>query len=97
MVRCPFHDDRTPSMQVSGETAYCHSTRCERHGRRIDAIDFVMYAEEPSKHEAIVRCKAMAGAVMLAGAGVTAGKKSGKPITSYRELVWRMLRSYQRA
>jgi DNA primase len=42
MLCCPFHEDKTPSMQVSGEAVYCHSTNCVRHGKHIDVIDFVM-------------------------------------------------------
>lgn len=43
MLHCPFHDDGTPSMQRYATTVYCHSTNCERHGKSIDAIDFIMY------------------------------------------------------
>ena len=45
MVRCPFHDDRTASMQVSGESVYCHATGCERHGQRMDVIDLVLHLD----------------------------------------------------
>ena len=80
MVRCPFHDDRTASMQVSGETVYCHATGCERHGQRMDVIDFVMHLEGLTKHAAIVRCKGLAGAAMLAGAGIeTKPKPKAEP------------------
>ena len=65
MLCCPFHKDRTPSMQISGESVYCHSTNCVRHGKHIDVIDFVMYKEGLSKHEAILKCKAMAGEVLI--------------------------------
>ena len=39
MLRCPFHDDKTPSMQQYDTTVYCFSTNCARHGKHIDAID----------------------------------------------------------
>ena len=33
---CPFHDDKTPSMQVypNTQTAYCFSSNCKTHGKR---------------------------------------------------------------
>lgn len=60
-LNCPFHDDKTPSMQVyyKTHTAYCFSGNCKTHGRSLDVIDFIMYMEECSKHEAIVRAKEM--------------------------------------
>lgn len=60
---CPFHDDKTPSLQVyyKTHTAYCFSTSCKTHGRSMDVIDFIMQKENCSKHEAIVRAEAMIG------------------------------------
>ncbi len=54
-LRCPFHDDHTPSMQLyyKTQTAYCFSSNCRTHGRSMDVIDFIMYKENCSKHEAI--------------------------------------------
>ncbi|MBB4044918.1 CHC2 zinc finger domain-containing protein [Bacteroides reticulotermitis] len=50
---CPFHRDRTPSLQVYPETdtCYCFSSNCQTHGKSIDVIDFIMYKENISKHE----------------------------------------------
>ena len=42
MLCCPFHDDKTPSMQLYATTVYCFSTNCARHGKSIDVIDFIM-------------------------------------------------------
>jgi DNA primase len=41
---CPFHEDKTPSLQVyyKTHTAYCFSSNCKTHGKSLDAIDFVM-------------------------------------------------------
>ncbi len=60
-LHCPFHEDKTPSMQVyyKTHTAYCFSSHCTTHGKAIDVIDFVMYKENCSKHEAILKCQAM--------------------------------------
>ncbi len=52
---CPFHEDKTPSLQIyyKTQTAFCFSTNCQTHGRAIDVIDFIMYKEAITKHEAI--------------------------------------------
>lgn len=62
-LHCPFHDDKTPSMQVyyKTQTAYCFSSNCKTHGRSIDVIDFVMYKENITKGEAIRKTKEMLG------------------------------------
>ena len=58
---CPFHEDKTPSMQVyyKTHTAYCFSTNCQTHGKAIDVIDFVMYKEGINKHEALIKATTM--------------------------------------
>jgi len=60
---CPFHGDKTPSLQVYLETntCYCFSTNCKTHGRAIDVIDFILHKEGVSKHEAILKAKALIG------------------------------------
>ena len=55
MLPCPFHDDKTPSMQLYATTVYCFSTNCTRHGKSIDVIDFIMYKEGCTKHDAIMK------------------------------------------
>lgn len=62
-LHCPFHDDKTPSLQVYYKThsCYCFSSNCKTHGKSLDVIDFVMYKEGCSKHEAILKCKALIG------------------------------------
>ena len=62
MLRCPFHRDRTPSMQCfdDSQTVYCHSTNCRRHGKPIDVIDLEMHLGSLTKAEAIHRCKQVA-------------------------------------
>ena len=58
-IRCPFHDDRTPSMQIyyKTQTAYCFSSNCKTHGKSMDVIDFIMHKESCTKHEAIEKAK----------------------------------------
>ena len=57
-MRCPFHKDETPSMQLYLETnTYCcFSTRCEAGSG--DVIDFIKRMEGSSTHEAILKAKA---------------------------------------
>ncbi|MCB9202825.1 MAG: DNA primase, partial [Flavobacteriales bacterium] len=59
MISCVFHEDKNPSMQVyeNTNTVYCFSGNCKTHGKSLDVIDFVMYYENLSKHEAISKCK----------------------------------------
>ena len=47
---CPFHEDKTPSMQVyyKTQTAYCFSSNCKTHGKSMDVIDFIMHKENLS-------------------------------------------------
>jgi DNA primase len=58
-LQCPFHPDKTPSLQVyyKTHTAYCFSSNCKTHGKALDVIDFVMHKEGCSKHDAILKCK----------------------------------------
>lgn len=58
-LNCPFHEDKTPSMQVyyKTQTAYCFSSNCKTHGKSIDVIDFILHKENCTKHEAINKAK----------------------------------------
>lgn len=62
-LKCPFHDDKTPSLQLyyKTQTAFCFSTNCSTHGKAIDVIDFILYYEKCSKHEAIKKAAAILG------------------------------------
>ena len=62
-LNCPFHDDKTPSLQVyyKTHTAYCFSSNCKTHGKSLDVIDFIMHKENLSKHEAILKATELAG------------------------------------
>lgn len=70
-MRCPFHDDESPSMQCYPETGtvYCFAASCPAHGRSLDVIDIVKEAEGCTKHEAIVKAKALAGELPKPTAG----------------------------
>jgi DNA primase len=46
-------------MQVYPETntCFCFSTNCPTHGKSLDVIDFIMYMEKTTKHQAILKAK----------------------------------------
>ena len=60
---CPFHDDKTPSLQVyyKTHTAFCFSSNCKTHGKAIDVLDFIMYMDGITKHEAIKKAIELIG------------------------------------
>ena len=60
-LNCPFHPDKTPSLQVyyKTHTAYCFSTNCPTHGKSLDVIDFIMHMEKSTKYEAIQKATTM--------------------------------------
>lgn len=66
-ICCPFHDDKTPSLQLyyKTQTAFCFSTNCTTHGKAIDVIDFILYYEKCTKHQAIKKAEQMIGGVTI--------------------------------
>jgi DNA primase len=56
-VCCPFHDDKTPSMQVYEDKGlvYCHSGNCKNGGKHLDQIEVIQQKENLSKHGAILK------------------------------------------
>lgn len=54
MCRCPFHDDRNPSMQVfrDEDAVYCHASGCQAH-RKCDQITVFAFAMKLSNSDAI--------------------------------------------
>ncbi len=62
-MNCPFHEDKTPGFQVyyKTHTAYCFSSNCPTHGKSLDVIDFIMYQEKCTKHEAILKAQDFTG------------------------------------
>ena len=60
-LNCPFHDDKTPSLQVYYKTqsCYCFSTSCPTNGKSLDVIDFILHKESCSKHQAIKKAESM--------------------------------------
>ena len=64
MLHCPFHEDKTASMQVYPETntVFCFSGNCGQTGKAIDQIDFILHKEGCTKHQAINKAKTLLGA-----------------------------------
>ena len=60
-LRCPFHADKTPSMQIYPQTnTYCcFSANCTAGTG--DQIQFIELMEKCSKHEAIVKAQSLIG------------------------------------
>ena len=81
---CPFHEDKTPSLQVhyKTHTAYCFSSNCPTHGKSLDVIDFIMYKEKCTKHEAILKAQAMISGDVPEK---VASQKLDKPATTTEE------------
>jgi DNA primase len=53
-MRCPFHDDKSASMEIYPDTntAYCFAGSCEV--KSVDVIDFIMKMENGTKRKAIL-------------------------------------------
>jgi DNA primase len=60
-VHCPFHEDKTPSMQVFEDKGlvYCHSSNCKNGGRHLDQIEVIQQKENLSKYAAINKAKSL--------------------------------------
>lgn len=55
-IRCPFHDDKTPSLQVYEKTGTYNCFGCGANG---DTIQFIQDFEKLNKHQAIEKAKTL--------------------------------------
>ena len=64
-LKCPFHDDKTPSLQMYPKTGTwtCFSGNCDAGSG--DQVDFIMKHEGITKHEAILKAKEMLGYTVM--------------------------------
>lgn len=62
MLLCPFHEDKTASLQVNLQK---NLYKCHACGKKGDVIQFVQDYENLNKHEALVKCTELAGSQML--------------------------------
>ncbi|MBK9563902.1 MAG: toprim domain-containing protein [Saprospiraceae bacterium] len=78
---CPFHDDKTPSLQLyyKTHTAYCFSSNCKTHGKSMDVIDFIMNKENCTKHEALKKATEM-----ITGEGLKAAPPADRLTTLHK-------------
>ena len=61
MLCCPFHNDKTPSLQIYPQTNTfcCFSSNC--NAGTGDVIEFIRLMEKCTKHEAILKAKSLLG------------------------------------
>lgn len=58
MLLCPFHEDKTASLQVNPEKGFY---KCHACGKSGDVIQFVQDYEKLTKHQALKKCTELAG------------------------------------
>jgi DNA primase len=70
-LRCPFHDDSTPSLQIypKTNTYCCFSANCSAGTG--DVIEFIQRKENCSKHEAIVKAQSLITPGNVGTGGIT--------------------------
>jgi DNA primase len=68
MVNCPFHEDKTASLQVNLEQNFY---KCHACGKKGDQIQFVQDKENSTKREAILKCTQMVESSPLTPKGET--------------------------
>jgi len=90
---CPFHSDKTPSLQVYHETntVYCFSSNCKTNGKSLDVIDFIMHKENVNKHEAIEKAKQLCGEIIP-----TVNKIEPTIVKPNSELLTKLFASFQK-
>ena len=90
-LHCPFHPDKTPSLQVyeKTNTVYCFSSNCPLHGKALDVIDLVMHKEGCTKQEAIEKCKQLIGGLPSGRSPTAPGPviSAGQPSPDYAALL----------
>lgn len=61
MIRCLFHEDKTPSMKVHTDTntVYCFSGNCGKGGKLMDGIEVIQQVNNLTKHEALKQATAL--------------------------------------
>lgn len=88
-LNCPFHPDKTPSLQVyyKTHTCYCFSSNCPTHGKSLDVIDFIMHRENCAKRDAILKAKELIDGTASPAELLTRTAVLAKMFTYYRNAV----------
>ena len=79
MLCCPFHEDKTASLQVNLEKDFY---KCHACGAKGDQIQFVQDYEKITKREAILKCVAMLGSGQMEVGSVKPAKTSSYQLPS---------------
>lgn len=87
---CPWHDDKTPSLQIYPKTNTwtCFSSKCDAGSG--DVIDMIQRLESCTKHEAIQKAKRLLGVQIIE-------KGSQRLKTDYEELWKKFKLSYRKS
>ena len=96
MIRCPFHNDKTPSMKIYPETNTwtCFSSSCTAGTG--DQIEMIQRKDKLNKHQAILKAKSLLnGSGNIAISPENIAKSSEKPATSTDPL--KMFTSFKHA
>ena len=98
-INCPFHEDKTPSMQVyyKTQTAYCFSGNCKTHGKSMDVIDFILHKENSTKAQAINKAKEIIGYTASAKGGHGPSKERYQPELSREQFLGNMYQYFKNA
>lgn len=98
-LNCPFHEDKTPSMQVyyKTQTAYCFSSNCKTHGKSMDVIDFIMHKENSTKAQAINKAKEIIGYTASAKGGHGPSKERYQQDLSKSQFLGNMYQYFKNA
>ena len=94
MLRCPFHEDKTASLQISTtQNKYkCHA--CDKKG---DVIQFVQDYEKLTKHEALLKCAELAGSQKLeAGSVKPQTKETSSSLLPSSDFLQKMFTSFRK-
>ena len=94
MLCCPFHNDKTPSMQVYPKTNTwtCFSSNCSAGSG--DQVDFIMNMEASTgsactKHQAIIKAKELCGYMANNKATLTNSEILSKLFKTFRNGIFR--------
>ena len=90
LCRCPFHDDQTASLSISGPLWNCFA--CEAGG---DVFSWLQLKEKLTFADALVKLRELAGESLVASAEAAGDLKKSSPLRS-PEVMARVSQLYQR-